>query len=78
MLGTKEKVYDQIMYYLEISKNNFNGARITDLVYATISPILYASQRGRVYSYAEIVATDEGRGGYEEFVVVDLISVTEE
>ena len=58
VLETKKKVYDQIMQYLEIegypmeAETDFKEASINDLVYATISPILYARQGGMVYSYA--------------------------
>ncbi|KAF8457122.1 hypothetical protein BGX38DRAFT_1159115 [Terfezia claveryi] len=85
---TKGKVYDQIMQYLEIegypteAEADFKEANINDLVYATISPILRDFIRGtgqkgiQLRREKEIVGVDEETGGYEEFVVVDLISLT--
>ena len=90
VLGTKEKVYDQILQYLEIegypteAETDFKEASINDLVFSTISPILrdFIRRTGRkgiqLRRVKQIVATDEEAGGFEEFVVVDLISVTEE
>ncbi|KAF8428711.1 hypothetical protein EV426DRAFT_711384 [Tirmania nivea] len=90
VLKTKEKVYNQILQYLEIEgyptevEPDFKEASISDLIYATISPILsdFIRKTGRkdlvLRSEKEIIATDKETGGYEEFVVVDLISVTEE
>ena len=90
VVKTKEKVYDQILQYLEIegypteAAEEFKVASINDLVFSTISPILRhfirRTQRKDVQLRRgkEIVATDEETGGFEEFVVVDLISVTEE
>lgn len=55
----------------------FGGVGINHLVYSTI---LFDFRRKslRLRSEKEIVSTDGETGGTEEFVVVNLISVTEE
>lgn len=87
---TKEKVYDRIIEYIEIegypteAETAFKEASINDLVYTTISPILRefirTTQRKNISlrREKEIIGIDEETGGCEEFVMVDLISVTEE
>ena len=87
---TKEKVYGRIKEYLEIegypaeAESDFKVPSIIDLVYATISLIPRDSIRTVQHKNIslrrekEIIGTDKETGGYEESVVVDLISVTEE
>lgn len=89
-LETKRMVYEQIVQYLEIEGEpteadpDFKEGNINHLVYATISPILrdFRRRTGRknmqLRSEKTIVSTDGETGGKEEFVVMDLISVTEE
>lgn len=89
-LETKRKVYEQIVQYLEIEGEpteadpDFKEGNINHLVYATISPILrdFRRRTGRksiqLRSEKVIALTDGETGGKEEFVVMDLISVTEE
>ncbi|KAF8423837.1 hypothetical protein EV426DRAFT_601366 [Tirmania nivea] len=89
-LQTKRKVYEQIVQYLEIEGEpteadpDFKEGNINHLVYATISPILrdFRRKTGRksiqLRSEKVIVSTDGKTGGTEEFVVMDLISVSEE
>ena len=87
---TKDKVYEQILGYLEIecypseADANFKESNMNDLVYATISPILidFKHTMGRnsiqLLREKEIIATDSQTGGKEEFIVIDFISVMEE
>ena len=73
--------YLEIEGYPTEAETDFKEASIYNLVYATISPILRdlirkTGRKGiRLRREKEIVATDEET---EEFVVVDLLSVTEE
>ncbi|KAH8148459.1 uncharacterized protein LAJ45_07562 [Morchella importuna] len=89
ILKTKEKVYDGIVEHLEIegypteANPDFKEANISDLVYITLHPILFDFKRKtgrtvRLLREKEIVSTDGETGGTEEFVMVDLVSVTEE
>jgi len=85
-LNSKDKVYNQIVQFLVIegypSEENpdFN---INDLVYATISPVIFdfIGKTGRngmqLLREKEIISVDSETGGVE-FVMVDQISVTEE
>ena len=83
---TKERVYQRIVEYLDIegyptdSDTNFKAGNINDLVYATISPVLfdfkYTTGRDSIQlSREKVVISVDGR---MEFVVVDEISVTKE
>ncbi|KAF8475916.1 hypothetical protein BDZ91DRAFT_710578, partial [Kalaharituber pfeilii] len=62
----------------------FKESSINHLVYATISPILADFIRitghdtMRLWSEKELIARDGETGGMQDFVVVDVISVTEE
>lgn len=86
---TKETVYRNIVDYLEIegyptqSRTDFKEANISDLVYATISPIISDFRRKtkrnlRLQREKEIVSVDSKTSGTEEFVLIDLISVTKD
>ncbi|KAI5839539.1 hypothetical protein DFP73DRAFT_587459 [Morchella snyderi] len=88
ILKTKQRVYDAIVDYLEMegypteANPDFKEANISDLVLYIIGPILTDFRRttGRKIRLArekEIASTDSETGGYEEFVMMDLISVTE-
>ena len=83
---TKEEVYKEICRYLRIEGHYWissTEANINDLVYAIISPVIddfiYRTGRDTVQLYRErqLVSVDSKTGGYEEFVVLDRISVTE-
>lgn len=90
LLQTKMKVYDQIVQYLEISGEpteadpDFKEGNISHLVYATISPIIRDFRRKtgcksiQLRSEKVIISTDGETEGSGEFVVMDLVSVTEE
>ncbi|KAF8538993.1 hypothetical protein BDD12DRAFT_883625 [Trichophaea hybrida] len=89
ILETKEKVYEKMVRYLKIEGNpseanaDFKEANINDLVYVTIHPILFdftcrTGRDIRLLREKEIVSMEFETGDTEEFVVVDLISVTEE
>ena len=90
MLKTKERIYDNIVEYLVIEgyptegDPDFKEGNINDLVYGIIGPILgsFIHMTGRksiqLRREKEIVSTDGETGGTEEFVMVDLVSVTEE
>ena len=82
----KEKVYDQIMQYLHVegypedSDPDFREANISDLVYGIIGPtIQYVRKKTkcmiRLARGKEIVSVDNDM---EEFVALDIISVSEE
>ncbi|RPA90860.1 hypothetical protein L873DRAFT_376842 [Choiromyces venosus 120613-1] len=83
---TKEKVYDNIIEFVECegypteSDADFKEANINDLVFTILAPIVTAFRRktGRdIYLQREkqITAVDLKTGGYQEFVLVDLIGV---
>jgi hypothetical protein len=89
VLKTKEEVYRQIVQYLGIegypleADTDFKKANVSDLVYATIHPILFnftrKTQRNiRLQKEKEIASVDSETGGAGEYVVVDSISVTKE
>ena len=89
MLQIKEKVYDGLVGQLEIegypteADPDFKEANINDLVIFTIHPILrhFRQETGRdlrLRREKEIVSVDSETGGMEEFVVMDLISLSEE
>ena len=84
----KEKVYDQIVQYLDIeglldeSDPDFKEANVNDLVYGIIGPAFQYAQKKtkrmiRLAREKEIVSVDNWTGGTEEFVGLDYISVTE-
>ncbi|KAA8897860.1 hypothetical protein FN846DRAFT_224806 [Sphaerosporella brunnea] len=85
----KEKVYDVMLDHLEIegypteADPDFKEANVSDLVLHIISPVLANFKRttGRKVALLrekEILSQDGEPGGYEEYVVVDMISVMEE
>ena len=90
IMTIKEDVYKQILRYLTIegypteSSANFKEQNVSDLVLLIIGPILeefiYRTARNKVKLVREkkIVSEDLETGGFEKFVVVDRISVTEE
>jgi len=90
IMKSKEKVYDQIVQCLAVegypseSDQYFKVASISDLVFASIVPVIYdfRLKTGRdsiqLLREKEVVAADGETGGLEEFVVVDFISVSEE
>ncbi|KAA8909404.1 hypothetical protein FN846DRAFT_889014 [Sphaerosporella brunnea] len=84
----KEKVYDLILDHLEIegypteADPDFKVANVSDLVHLIINPVLANFKRttGRKVALLrekkEILSRDGETGGcYEEYVVVDMISV---
>ncbi|KAF8418383.1 hypothetical protein EV426DRAFT_318548 [Tirmania nivea] len=84
----KEEVYKQIERYIEVEAPsldlpNLMEAYANDLVYSIISPIIYEFKRKtgrkkvRLLREKQIISTDLETGGFEEFVVVDAVSVTE-
>jgi hypothetical protein len=85
--ATKEKVFRNIVDYLEVegypseSRSDFKEANISDLVYATMVPILADFKRQTRFAVhfqrkeKEIVSVDSETGGTEEFVLMDLISM---
>ncbi|KAA8909937.1 hypothetical protein FN846DRAFT_940635 [Sphaerosporella brunnea] len=87
---TKEKVYRNIVDYLEVegypseSRSDFKEANISDLVYATIIPIISDFKRQTRCALRfqredkEIVSVDSETGGTEAFVLMDLISVAKD
>ncbi|KAF8468149.1 hypothetical protein BDZ91DRAFT_721991 [Kalaharituber pfeilii] len=88
MSKTKDMVYDLISRHLEVEGNpsesnaDFKEANINDLVYIIINPIISDFRRRtkrniRLRREKEIIAADNMTGGYEEFVVMNLISVKE-
>ncbi|RPA91443.1 hypothetical protein L873DRAFT_1794845 [Choiromyces venosus 120613-1] len=83
---TKENVYHNIIEFLEgegyptESTEDFNEANVNDLVLFIILPILMAFTRMmgrdlRLRREKEIISVDSETGGYQEFVVVDMIGV---
>ncbi|PUU76419.1 hypothetical protein B9Z19DRAFT_1088385 [Tuber borchii] len=86
---TKEKVYRQIVQYVECegypteSDEDFREANINDLVYSILAPIVadFRKSTGRnIYLRREkqITALDCRAYGYQEFVLVDLIGLENE
>ncbi|KAG0639089.1 hypothetical protein HOY80DRAFT_1001257 [Tuber brumale] len=89
LMKTRERVYDRIRDHLTAegypseADPYFKEANASDLVYATIVPIIVnVSDRTRstllLHREREVVATDSSTRGYEEFVVIDRISLREE
>ena len=87
--STKEKVYDRIVDHIEgegyptESDRNFKEVNINDLVYTMIIPIIANFRRQGHHNVhllreKQIISTDSEVGSYEEFVVVDEITVTKE
>ncbi|KAF8436766.1 hypothetical protein BGX38DRAFT_1274317 [Terfezia claveryi] len=90
----KRRVYDNVIDYLDAegypleARAHFSEANINDLVYAMIVPIISSFKRKtcrkrlRLQRERQIIAVgsdpEAEAGGVEEFVVVDLISITEE
>ncbi|KAI5844493.1 hypothetical protein DFP73DRAFT_549515 [Morchella snyderi] len=89
ILMTKEKVYNRILEYLIMegypteANTYFKETNVNDLVLYTIGPIItdFILKTGRdsiqLLREKEIVSKDSETGGYEEFVMMDLISVKE-
>jgi len=89
VLKTKEMVYEQIVDHILIegysteAETYFKEANVNDLVYAIIKPIIvnFVRKSGRkgiqLLREKEIVSVDGEVGSNEEFVVMDIISVTE-
>ncbi|KAI5839536.1 hypothetical protein DFP73DRAFT_561246, partial [Morchella snyderi] len=89
ILVTKERVYNNILDYLIMegypteANQYFKETNVNDLVLYTIGPILtdFIRKAGRnsiqLLREKEIISTDSETGGYEEFVMMDLISVKE-
>lgn len=87
ILKTKERGYDRMVEYLDVEEyptemdEDFKEVNINHLVYSTILFDFRRKARRKslhLRSEKEIVSTDGETGGTEEFVVVDLILVTEE
>ena len=85
----KDEVYNAIVRYLDVGTSpidrlHFMEANVNDLVLFIIAPIIYEFKRrtGRkkvkLHREKKIISGDSKTGGYEEFVVVDAISSTEE
>jgi len=87
-LNTKNKIYERITDYLEAegyptqANVDFKEANINDLVYTILSTIVADFRRKtgrnmRLRREKEIVSIDSETGGAEEFVMMDLVSVTQ-
>lgn len=83
---TKENVYNRIIEFVEGEgypteyNEDFKEANVNDLVLQIILPILTAFRRQtgrelRLRREKEIISVDSETGGYQEFVVVDMIGV---
>lgn len=88
ILKTKEKVYERILEHFEMEgfpgeeEPDFKEANVNDLVHSILSPIVtdFRRQTGRnirLRREKQIVSMDCETGGSEEFVMMDVISVTE-
>ena len=85
---TKDEVYKRIVQYLYVDVSlmdrlRFMEANVNDLVLSIIIPIIYdfKCRTGRnvtPFREKQIIFQDSKTGGYEESVVVDMVSVTEE
>ncbi|KAF8466159.1 hypothetical protein BDZ91DRAFT_725638 [Kalaharituber pfeilii] len=84
----KDEVYKQIVRYLDVEvhpldRANFMESNVNDLVLLIILPIIQEFKRktGRktvkLFREKQIISTDLQTGGYEDFVVVDAVSITE-
>lgn len=89
LLDLKSKVYERIVEYLDVegyptmASDDFKEININDLVYTVLAPVIsnYKSSTSkpmRLLRKKEIVSVDSVTGGDEEFVVVNMLSVTEE
>ncbi|KAF8418620.1 hypothetical protein EV426DRAFT_618912 [Tirmania nivea] len=89
MDAIKEKVYDRLVEYLDIegypteASADFKEAKVSDLIYSTLAPILARFKHNtgrdiRLEREKDIISVGGKTGGMEEFVVMDRISVTEE
>jgi len=83
----REEIYDGLVGYIEIegypseADPDLKEANINDLVLFTIYPILRlfkhdTARNLRLRGEKEIVSVDSATGGYEEFVVMDRISLS--
>ena len=84
-LNTKQKVYERLLEHLEMEgylgeeDPDFKEANINNLVLHAIGPILTDSKRktGRniqLMREKRIISSESMTGGYEEFVMVDLVA----
>jgi len=81
----REEIYDGLVGYIEIDgylDPDFKESNINNLVLFTIYPILrffkhHTARNLRLRRDKEIVSVDSAIGGYEEFLVMDRISVGE-
>ncbi|KAF8416251.1 hypothetical protein EV426DRAFT_578791 [Tirmania nivea] len=89
MQATKEEVYKSIVRYLAVTTpmvdfKEFKEANVCDLVLPTILPVLYdfkekaPRKRVTVMREKQVVSEDSEVGGFEEFVVMDVISIMAE
>jgi len=88
--ATKDKVYDRILEHLKVEgypmegDPDFKEVNVNDLVNAIIKPIMFdfICRTGRetiqLRREKEIISTSNETGDIEEFVVLDLIPVTQE
>ncbi|KAF8446895.1 hypothetical protein BGX38DRAFT_1191787 [Terfezia claveryi] len=85
--GIKEKVYERILEYLKFegypteASVGYKEVKVSDLVLYTIGPILSeftdrVGRKIRLEREKEIISTNKETTGYEEFLVIDRISVT--
>ena len=81
---TKEEIYKEIMRHMWVEGPYWiasTEANINDLVYTILSPIIedFICKTGRnevsLYRERQLVSVDSKARGYEEFVVLDRISV---
>ena len=87
---TKEKGYNRILEHLTVegypteADSDLKQVNVDHLVYTIIVPVLndFIRRTGRkdiqLKCEKEIISTDSETGGEEEFVVVDMISVSQE
>lgn len=83
----KEKVYDRIIEYIGFEgyptgRGDFTEANVNDLVLYILGPILTAFKKEtgrniRLRREKEIIAMDSATAGKEEFIVIDVISISE-
>ena len=85
----KEKIYERLLDHIEAegypteANAGFNESNISDLVYSILAPTVADFRRKtgrkvRLSREKKIVSKDNTTGGEEEFVVMDIINVTEE
>ncbi|KAI5810207.1 hypothetical protein DFH27DRAFT_538553 [Peziza echinospora] len=85
----KERVYEWILQMLDIegypdeSNTYYKEQNVNDLVLGIISPVLgfmrkETGRRLRLTREQEIISSDKESGGKEEFIVLDLVTVSED